>query len=241
VTWLGHSTVLIGVNGAKLLTDPLLRHRVVHLRRIAPAAAGALDVEAVLISHVHWDHLHLPSLDVLRRDVLFVVPRGAGRLVRRRRFSEVVELSYGEAVTVAGVEIRATEAAHRVQTWVRGSAPALGFVVQATHSIYFAGDTDLFDGMSSLAPRLDVALLPIAGWGPRLPPGHLDPERAARALCLLRPAVAVPIHWGTYRPIQMRPRTDGAAAPHEFRRLAAELAPSVDVRILQVGESTDLT
>ena len=85
--------------------------------------------------------------------------------------------------------------------------------------------------MAELAP-LDVALLPVAGWGKKVGPGHLDPNRAAAALALLRPTVAVPIHWGTYR-VARQP--DDSAGPAEaFARAAAELAPEVDVRILAV-------
>ena len=241
-TWLGHSTVLIDLPGVRLVTDPLLRRRVLHLRRFAPAAAEPLDVDAVLISHVHWDHLDVPSLGLLSPDVVVVVPRGAGVLLPRRRFPNVLEVAAGENVTIDGAAVRATEAAHRVAAWERrATPPAIGFVVEAEQSVYFAGDTDLFDGMASLAPHLDVALLPVAGWGPRLPEGHLDPARAARALSLLRPEVAIPIHWGTYGPIWRRRKTETAAPPNEFRRFAASIAPEVEVRVLQVGETTEVS
>jgi L-ascorbate metabolism protein UlaG (beta-lactamase superfamily) len=219
----------------------MLRSRVLHLRRFAPAAADDLQVDVVLISHVHWDHLDVPSLDLLGRDVLVVVPRGAGLLLPRRRFPNVAEVAAGETMTIDGAKVRATEAAHRVGAWERRAAPpAIGFVVEGAQSVYFAGDTDLFDGMASLAPHLDVALLPVAGWGPRLPAGHLDPSGAARALRLLRPEVAIPIHWGTYGPIWRRKGTSTAAPPNEFRRFAATIAPAVDVRVLQVGETTEV-
>ena len=109
--------------------------------------------------------------------------------------------------------------------------PALGFVLRGSRSVYFAGDTDLFAGMAEFAP-LDVALLPVAGWGKKVGPGHLDPHRAAAALALLRPAVAVPIHWGTYRVARQPEESAGPA--EAFARAAAELAPEVDVRILAV-------
>jgi L-ascorbate metabolism protein UlaG (beta-lactamase superfamily) len=241
VTWLGHSTVLIELQGSSLLTDPLLRDRVAHLRRVVPPTTAELDVDAVLVSHVHWDHLDLGSLKLLPREVLIVVPRGAGPLLRRRRFSNVVELAEGERMRIDGTEVRATRAVHPMTGWARRArAPAIGFVVEGDRSVYFAGDTDLFDDMRSLAPHLDVALLPVAGWGQRLPPGHLDPERAAQALRLLSPAVAIPIHWGTYAPITTRRRPGPSGAPDEFRRQAARLAPAVDVRVLQVGESTEV-
>ena len=119
--------------------------------------------------------------------------------------------------------------------------PAVGYLVTGSARIWFAGDTDLFDGMSELAPGLDVALLPIAGWGARLPPGHLDPRTAAEALQLLRPRVAVPIHWGTYKQIGLGRSDEALRAPAEaFAQHAAELAPDVDVRLLPVGGTLEL-
>jgi len=84
--------------------------------------------------------------------------------------------------------------------------------------------------MAAFAP-LDVALLPVAGWGKKMGPGHLDPQRAAAALALLRPQMAVPIHWGTYR----AGRGDSSAPAEAFARAAAQLAPEVRVEILPVA------
>ena len=103
--------------------------------------------------------------------------------------------------------------------------------------MYFAGDTDLFDGMAALAP-LDVALVPVSGWGPKVGPGHLDPSGAAQALTLLRPTIAVPIHWGTYA-VAWSERGDASPA-ERFAREAATVAPDVDVRVLQVGGTLEL-
>ena len=107
--------------------------------------------------------------------------------------------------------------------------------------MYFAGDTDLFDGMSSLAPDLDVALLPIWGWGPSIGPGHLDPHRAAEAVQLLRPRTAVPIHWGTYYPATAsRSAPFLREPPALFEAETATLAPQVAVHVLPVGGSLEL-
>jgi L-ascorbate metabolism protein UlaG (beta-lactamase superfamily) len=106
--------------------------------------------------------------------------------------------------------------------------------------VYFAGDTDLFDGMADLGP-LDVALLPVWGWGPSLGPGHMDPETAARAAALLRPRVAVPIHWGTYLQVGLRRRESLLTEPPElFAAHCADLAPGVTVRVLQPGGTLPL-
>jgi len=239
LTWLGHSTVVIDLEGTRVVTDPVLRARVWHLRREGPVGADALgDLDAILLSHTHYDHLDLRSLGRLDRNLTVVAPRGVGRLVRRRGFGRVLELDVGEELALGAVRIRATHAEHESS---RGpfspSTPSLGYVVDGRARIYFAGDTGLFPQMSKIAP-VDVALLPVAGWGPRLPAGHLDPAGAAEALRLLRPKAAVPIHWGTlWRLFADRPDDRPA---REFVRIARELAPEVDVRVLSIGETLPL-
>jgi L-ascorbate metabolism protein UlaG (beta-lactamase superfamily) len=242
--WLGHSTVLLDLDGVRVLTDPLLRRRVLHLRRAAPLALESLEtVEAVLLSHVHHDHLDLPSLRLLGRETTVLAPRGAGRLLARHGFV-ATELSAGEQTALGSLSIRAVRADHPGRRALGATADVLGYVIAGSQVVYFAGDTDLFPEMAEIADRVDVALLPIWGWGPRLGPGHLDPESAAEALALVRPRLAVPIHWGTYYPLTSLRRSPPAflAEPLErFRRAAAERAPAVDVRVLPVGGSLDLS
>jgi L-ascorbate metabolism protein UlaG (beta-lactamase superfamily) len=235
LVYVGHATVLIELDGVRLLTDPVLRGRLVHLRRRVPAPTEPLaDLAAVLISHVHYDHLDLPSLRTLGRAVPVVVPRGARRAIRG--FSDVRELRVGEELRLGGVTVRAVPAEHQSARLPLFPSPAVGFVISGSRTVYFAGDTDLFPGMANLADELDVALVPVAGWGPKVGPGHLDPARAAHAVQLLQPRIAVPIHWGTLT--TLRAQASGEP-PLEFERLAAERAPQVDVRVLQPGESLD--
>jgi len=245
VRWLGHSTVLVELDGVRALTDPLLRKQVLHLRRAPPLELEeSAGPDVVLLSHLHYDHLDLPSLRRLDRDVLVVVPRGGGALVSRQGFRSVVELSAGEEARVGDVTVRAVPAQHGSSRILGTRAEALGYVVAGSRDVYFAGDTDLFPGMADLAEGLDVALLPIWGWGPSIGPGHLDPRRAAQALAVLRPRAAVPIHWGTYYPLTSARRTPPqflSAPAQDFERLAAELAPSVEVHVLPVGGTLLLT
>jgi L-ascorbate metabolism protein UlaG (beta-lactamase superfamily) len=237
--------VLLELGGVRLLTDPVLRPGFAHIRRhAAPPAAGlAQHLDAVLISHLHLDHLDLASLRSLGGSFRLLVPRGAGGFLRRKGFARVEEMGCGESRDVKGVEVVATPALHDARRWpVTGPrASPIGFVVRAARSVYFAGDTDLFDGMDGLEPGLDVALLPVWGWGPRLGPGHLDPERAAHAVRLLRPRIAVPIHWGTFFPHGRRQGDRLTAPPREFAARVARLDPRVSVRVLEPGASLALT
>jgi L-ascorbate metabolism protein UlaG (beta-lactamase superfamily) len=235
--------VLVELDGVRLLTDPVLRGRIGPLRRISGAAETAAigRLDAVLLSHLHYDHLDLPTLVRLGRSLRIVAPAGAGKLLRRRRFGHVEEVREGDEVRVGAVTVRATPAEHEERRGLgRLRAAAVGYLVSGSAHVYFAGDTDLFDGMSEIAHDLDVALLPVAGWGSRVPAGHLNPRSAAEALVLLRPNVAVPIHWGTYRRVLLRSSAVLQAPAETFAQAAAELAPEVDVRILAPGGSLEL-
>ena len=246
VGYIGHATVLVDLAGVKLLTDPLLRNRVAHLRRAAKVDSTAWrGVDAVLISHIHYDHLDLPSLQRLGRELPVVVPQGSGGLIRRNGGrTNVVELREGEQAEIGAVTIRATHADHDTGRLPFGiKADPLGFLIEGGgRTIYFAGDTDIFDGMAELGP-VYVALLPIWGWGPTMGPGHMDPVRAAQAAALLGARVAIPIHWGTYYPIHLGLR--GAPGfldtpPAIFEQALREYAPGTELRVLRPGETTDI-
>jgi L-ascorbate metabolism protein UlaG (beta-lactamase superfamily) len=242
LTYIGHSTVLIELDGVRVLTDPVIRRRVAHLVRAAPTVDvdAIAKVDLLLISHMHHDHFDPASLRTIDRAAHVVVPQGALRMATRLGFAGVTELAVGESSTVAGIEVTATWADHRPGRLLDRRSEAIGFTVAGTQRVYFAGDTDLYPGMGELAGGLDLALLPVGGWGPKLGPGHLDPERAAEALTLLEPRVAVPIHWGTLHRIGLGRalRALMSEAPRDFAREAARRAPRVDVRILEPGAAT---
>jgi L-ascorbate metabolism protein UlaG (beta-lactamase superfamily) len=248
ITYVGHATVLIELAGIRLLTDPVLRPRVLHIERAVPPPSVEVtrDIDAVLISHLHPDHLDFSSLRTIGRNVPVIAAAGSGRLLRRRGVQHVTELSPGETTRVGETHVLAARVEHDGRRYPLGrKIDALGFDVRvAGRRVFFAGDTDLFEEMRELAGGLDVALLPISGWGTRLGgPGHLDPRQAAEAAAMLRPRMAVPIHWGTLlRRGLDRTRPELLSDPaREFVSRIGELAPGVEPRVLAPGESLELT
>jgi len=241
VIYVGHATVLIELDGTRLLTDPVLGEWVGPLHRQVPAAAPevAERLDAVLVSHLHRDHIDLRSLRRAAAGVPLIVPTGTRAFFERRGLGGVVELAPGESHQVRAVRVTATEADHEIGR--RGvTAEPVGYLVEGSRRAYFAGDTDLFAGMEAIgADGLDLAMLPVWGWGPTLGPGHMNPERAARAAALLAPRLAVPIHWGTFYPAglaRLRPRPL-TAPPREFAARARALAPRVEVRVAPPGSA----
>jgi L-ascorbate metabolism protein UlaG (beta-lactamase superfamily) len=239
ITWLGHATVRVEIDGIAVLTDPVLRAGIGPVRRAAlhPDPQTWEGIDLVVISHLHHDHLDVASLRLLGLDTPLVVPAGAGRFVERFGFRAVTELAEGDTMSFGPLSITATHAAHSGFRPLGGpKASALGYVIAGSHSVYFAGDTGLFPEMAALPP-VDIALLPVGGWGPTLRGGHMDAESAVEALRLIRPRLAVPVHWGTFWPIGLwgiRPRRfSGPGA--EFAARAAETTPEVDVRVLVPG------
>lgn len=241
ITWVGHATVLLELDGVRLLTDPVLGRHVGPLVRVggSPVSAAQLGpIDSVLLSHLHADHADLGSLRRLGAPV--IGPSGAGDWLRGAGIEDVRELSAGGEASVGEVSVIATPALHDDRRRPLGRhAEPVGFVARGSLGVYFAGDTDLFDAMGELRGTVDVALLPVWGWGPSVGEGHLDPERAAQAAALIGPKLAIPIHWGTFALPWAR---DGDSDRHarEFAELVSEVAPGVEVRVLRPGESAEL-
>lgn len=239
IDWLGHATVRIELDGIRILTDPTIRERIGPLdRKVAPIPHREVEaIDVVLISHLHLDHLDLPSLRRLG-DVRLIVPAGSGSLLRAAGHRDVDEFVPGDRTTHGSLSIEIVRADHSGFRPPFGpTGPALGFVVSnGRRRIYFAGDTALYPQMADIAD-LDVALVPVWGWGPNLRGGHMDPRMAADAVALLRPRLAVPIHWGTFWPKALGlVRPDRLRMPGlEFQTAAAGTAPKVRTQVLEPG------
>jgi hypothetical protein len=173
LTWVGHGTVVVAMGGTRVIVDPVLRPRVLHLKRFHPVPKHALrSLDAALITHQHHDHLDPPSLESLGKDLPIIVPAGAAGTLRRKRFTQVIEIAEGERIQIGQLRATATPADHdaRRDHPLGPVASPIGYLFEGSKRIYVAGDTDLFDEMELIGP-VDYAMLPIFGWGPGLGPG----------------------------------------------------------------------
>lgn len=243
VHFAGHSTLLIELDGLRVLIDPLFRSALLHLQRQAPLVDlerfGEPDV--LLISHSHMDHLDKRSLKLVKKSTRAIVPSDCVSLMRAQGFSDVTGVSDGDELDALGLGVKAVHADHggKRMPWNQ-PAETIGFVVEGTQSFYYAGDTDLFDAMAGLHASLDLALIPVWGWGPKIGPGHLDPERAAAAAELIAPRFAVPVHWGGYLPAGMAKRRPDLLTepPREFCRFVEEAGlPNTRPLLIEPGDS----
>jgi L-ascorbate metabolism protein UlaG (beta-lactamase superfamily) len=238
ITWLGHATVLIEMDGLRVLTDPLLRHRIGPLVRVVPEPAVIGPVDCVVISHLHADHADVRSLRAVDCRGPFVAPHPGKDWLLAHGVGRATDLRAGEDLGLGKLRVTATPATHdRRRWWLGPAADPLGYLVRGSKSVYFAGDTDLFLDMAELRGQVDVALLPVWGWGSRLGAGHLNPETAAAASALIAPSTSIPIHWGTYAMPHASRNTDDRERPaRQFAAYAKRYAPDVAVKLLAPGE-----
>jgi len=250
ITYIGHATTLLEIDRRLIITDPVLRDQFTLLRRHGPALEGTgrepSQVQLILLSHMHLDHADPASIRRLSYQATVIAPRGSGAYLRSRVPQPIIEMSLGERLTVGRLTIQATPAAHSGSRPLQGwHSAAMGYIIEGSVTVYFAGDTDLFDEMEQIGKDFDIdlALLPVAGFGPRTPHGHLNAQSAARALSMLKPRVAIPIHWGALRPLGPIWRRLGYLQdpPYTFAGYASQLAPRTEIRILLPGETTTIS
>ncbi|WP_328912592.1 MULTISPECIES: MBL fold metallo-hydrolase [unclassified Streptomyces] len=211
VTWAGHASWVIRIGGLTVLTDPVWSRRIPGTpARITPVGVpwSALPpVDAVVISHNHYDHLDAPTLKRLPRHTALYVPAGLGRWCRRRGFTRVTELDWWEAAELRGVRFDFVPAHHWSRRTLTDTCRSLwgGWVLTgpAGTRVHFAGDTGyghFFREIARAHPGIDLTLLPIGAYAPRWLLGrvHMDPEEAVQAFLDLGAGAMAPMHWATF-------------------------------------------
>lgn len=211
ITLVNHSTVLIEIDGFRILTDPIYSRTVSFLfpRRQPPGIAfDALPfLDMILVSHSDYDHLNVKTLRKLRKEKTstVVLPKGLGSYGRDAGFQEVLEMESWETIHHHGLEITCVPAKHvsKRRPGDASSKACAGFVVRGSSStVYFAGDTAYDDFFAEIGKRfsVDVALLPIGAYKPEkwFKNLHLHPVTAIQAFEDLHARHLVPIHWGTF-------------------------------------------
>lgn len=248
LTWLGHSTVVIDLDGTRLLTDPLLKRHVGPLRRRFPKPDPDQwrDPDAVLISHTHTDHTELGSLRMLP-GVPVLTAHANARWLRRRHIPGGAGIGHEWAPVASDVGVRLVDAIHHHRPMPHRPNATNGHLIRGgSATVYAVGDTSLYGGMADvpvhLGRRLDVILVPIAGWGPRLSPGHMGPKEAAIACSRTGARYALPVHWGTLHPpiVDKWDRGWIDRPLEEFIEAMAPLAPETELVRLMPGESWTL-
>ncbi|MCM2422484.1 MBL fold metallo-hydrolase [Streptomyces sp. RKAG293] len=211
VTWAGHASWVLRIGGLTVLTDPVWSEKILGTpARVTPVGVAWEElphIDAVVISHNHYDHLDAPTLRRLPRDTPLFVPAGLARWCRRRGFTHVTELDWWEAAELRGVRLDFVPAHHWSKRTLTDTCRSLwgGWVLSDRNGqrVYFAGDTGYghwFTEIGRAHPGIDLALLPIGAYDPRamLSPVHTDPEEAVQACLDLGAAAMAPMHWATF-------------------------------------------
>ena len=253
VTWLGHSILLVEIDGRRVLIDPVWGERASPFRFAGPKrfyapplpSSDIPDIDVVLISHDHYDHLDYEAVRILRdRSVTWIVPLGVGAHLEYWGVpaDRIVERDWWESTLVEDLTITATPARHfsgrsPLFTDSNGTLWAGWVVASKEHRIYYSGDTAMFDGFTQIRDRLgpfDITMLETGAYNAHWADVHMGPEQAIEAHQLLGGGMMIPVHWGLFDLA-----LHGWTEPIE-RILAAAEKVNASVAILRPGESVEL-
>ncbi|MBS4172919.1 MBL fold metallo-hydrolase [Bacillus sp. FJAT-49736] len=209
ITWIGHSSFLIQLNGLNIVTDIVWARRMgmeVRLSEPGLSPEHMPEIDVVLISHSHYDHLDIPSLKKLKGNPIYLVPIGLKRYFEKKKFTPVKEFAWWESISIQEVHFTFVPARH----WTRRTLTDTntshwgGWMIEGNEkTIYFAGDSGYFDGFKEIGGKfsIDYALIPIGAYEPEwfMAPQHINPEEAVQVFLDVKAKSFIPMHYGAFR------------------------------------------
>ncbi len=241
ITFIGHSTTLIHLNDLNILTDPNFNNWCFIIKRSKEAGIRIKDlprIDVILISHPHRDHLDKWTIEQFPKNIPVFISKENGKYLREWGFTNIYEVDVWETRIIKGIKITAAPAQHsgaRNSPWAE-FPKALGYIIQGEVTVYFAGDTGLFEGFKEIGnhSQIDMALLPIGAYRPRwlMKDHHMNPEDAINAMAMLGAKGMIPIHWGSFKMA-----LDGVDKPKEaLLELIENSSLKERIHILENGE-----
>lgn len=243
-TWIGHSTFLIQLNGLNILTDPVWAQRMGFQKRLTSpglALEEMPEMDVVVISHGHYDHLDFPTLKKLKGNPQYFVPVGLKSLFVKKGYKKVIEMNWWDSIDYEGIKVHFVPAQH----WTRRTMTDMntshwgGFIFEGhSETMYFVGDTSYFSGFKEISRRftIDTVFMPIGAYEPEwfMKDSHINPEDSIKAFLELGGKLFVPMHYGAYR-------LADDTGPEALERLTREWhrlsLPKEQLKVLKIGET----
>jgi L-ascorbate metabolism protein UlaG (beta-lactamase superfamily) len=258
VTWYGHASTLVEIDGARVLCDPVWSRRTSPAQFAGPKRLheppvpleSLPKVDAIVISHDHYDHLDMATVRTLVRTQTapFLVPLGIGAHLERWHVpaGRIIEFDWDEHVDIAGLRLTATPAQHfSGRTLARNDTLWASWTITGpTRRVFYSGDSGYFDGYAAVGAAhgpFDAALIQVGAYDPAWPDIHMTPEEGVAAALDLRAKLLIPVHWGTFN-LALHPWTEPAdrvwseakahdvtlAVPRPGERVDVDEPPAVD-------------
>ncbi|MGV3466082.1 MAG: MBL fold metallo-hydrolase [Heyndrickxia sp.] len=244
ITWIGHSSFLLQMNGLNIVTDIVWANRMgldVRLAQPGLTPEQMPEIDVVLLSHSHYDHLDMPSLKKLKGNPVLFVPIGLGNYFKRRKFQSVKEFNWWDKISIENVTFTFVPSQHWTKRTLTDTNTSLwgGWVIEGREkTIYFAGDSGYFDGFKEIGEKFNIeyALIPIGAYEPEwfMSAQHINPEEAVQVFIDVQAKKFIPMHYGAFRLADDTPKEalDRLLAEWEKKHLEKD-----SLHILKLGET----